>query len=166
MRETGPTDRGESALLQVIFFDGPQTVPQIARRVGTSRQAIQVTVNRLQREGKFELLSNPAHKRSDVVKLTEQGKEAAAAESQRSRRWLEGLGGHATEAELSSATAIISRLNQFLGNAAERQATPPREEGITRSRRASRSKKPRLPTSDWPSPEESQDQDGLPVNLL
>src|SRR2546423_8021593 len=61
------------AALQVLQRCGPQTVPQIARARFSSRQNIQILVNRLQQEGLVELVGNPEHKRSGLVRLTSRG---------------------------------------------------------------------------------------------
>src|SRR5215471_1342535 len=58
------------AALQLLQRHGPQTVPQIARARFSSRQNIQILINRLQQEGLVEIISNPQHKRSALVRLT------------------------------------------------------------------------------------------------
>src|SRR5258708_1691561 len=64
------------SVLQAVHRSGAQTVPQIARLNSTSRQNIQVLVNRLKKEGCIEVVPNPAHRRSSLVRLTEQGRAA------------------------------------------------------------------------------------------
>jgi biotin operon repressor len=61
----------EGRVLDLIRRAGPQTVPGMARSLGTSRQNIQTLVNRLRREGKLVLSDNPAHKRSLQVSLAD-----------------------------------------------------------------------------------------------
>ena len=63
-----------TTLLQSLQTFGPQTVPQLARNRNTSRQSVQMSINRLARAGAVEWVSNPAHKRSDFVQLTEKGR--------------------------------------------------------------------------------------------
>src|SRR6266436_1557435 len=55
---------GAANVLQILARSGSQTVPQIARARATSRQNIQVVVNRLVTVGYVEAVQNPAHKRS------------------------------------------------------------------------------------------------------
>src|SRR5678815_4790710 len=64
-------------LMETLLVHGPQTVPQIGRRKLTSRQNIQVLVNRLVRAGWVYLEPNPAHKRSALVCLTDTGRRLA-----------------------------------------------------------------------------------------
>src|SRR5436190_22545756 len=52
---------GAANVLQLLAQSGPQTVPQIAMARGTSRQNIQIVVNRLVTVGYLEAVQNPAH---------------------------------------------------------------------------------------------------------
>src|SRR5919109_2455052 len=51
----------------------PLTVPQIARRMGLTRQSVQASVNRLLGEALVEADENPDHSRSPLIHLTEVG---------------------------------------------------------------------------------------------
>jgi len=64
---------GGQEVLEILEAHGDQTVPQIARLRGTSRQNIQILVNKLQQDGCVELANNPAHKRSNLVRATNKG---------------------------------------------------------------------------------------------
>src|SRR5882672_5146190 len=66
------------AALQLLQRCGPQTVPQIARARFSSRQNIQILINRLQQGGLVEFVTNPDHKRSALVRLTNHGQAAIA----------------------------------------------------------------------------------------
>src|SRR5262245_50115913 len=72
-----------------------QTVPAIARRLGVTRQAVQVVVNDLARDQLVRLVPNPVHRRSPFVALTPQG-----------RRVLAGL----TEAASTANQALADRI--------------------------------------------------------
>lgn len=65
----------------------PHTVPQIARRIGLSRQAVQKIANRLAAEGLAEFLDNPDHKTSPIVQPTAQGRRVEAAIAQDYMAW-------------------------------------------------------------------------------
>src|SRR5258708_7465901 len=71
---SGGASTVEGRILQVIRRHGNQSVPQIANTRSTSRQNIQIIVNRLTRAGCVELRANPSHKRSPLVCLTDRGK--------------------------------------------------------------------------------------------
>lgn len=68
--DLAPVGRSILELLQQI---GPQTVPQLARTRSTSRQNIQIIVNRLITDGCVQFRSNPGHRRSPFVCITELG---------------------------------------------------------------------------------------------
>ena len=61
------------ALLRILKLYGPLTVPQIARMRSVSRQYIQRLANDIVEEGYADYTSNPGHKRSQFLKITEKG---------------------------------------------------------------------------------------------
>ena len=69
----------ERGVLEMLYPDQAMPVPQIARRLGVSRQHIQVTVNGLKENGLIILGNNPDHARSPLLVLTEKGRLAFAA---------------------------------------------------------------------------------------
>ncbi len=71
----GPGDlsMGKRGVLLLLLRAGPQTVPQMAQKKQVSRQYIQKIVNQLVQAGYVALEENEAHKRSSLVRLTEQG---------------------------------------------------------------------------------------------
>lgn len=56
----------------------PQSVPQIARRLGVTRQAVQRLANLLVRERLATFAQNPDHRASPHLVLTERGRAALA----------------------------------------------------------------------------------------
>src|SRR5579871_4207071 len=52
---------------------GPRTVPELARERPVSRQHIQAVVNELMTAGLVQATANPAHRRSQLIGLTDQG---------------------------------------------------------------------------------------------
>jgi len=63
------------SILKILDVAGPQTVPQMARTRSTTRQNIQVLVDRLESDGWVKLSPNPAHQRSQLVKLTARARD-------------------------------------------------------------------------------------------
>lgn len=102
------------AALQVLQRHGPQTVPQIARARFSSRQNIQILVNRLQEEGLVELVSNPEHKRSGLVRLTSRGRAAIAQATAEETRLSTELLPEFSPTELSYATEVLNKLRKLL----------------------------------------------------
>jgi hypothetical protein len=143
----------------------PMTVPQLARRRGTSRQSMQVLVDRLVRNGWVEFVANPDHQRSQ-------------SSSQDEAAWLAGLLPRWSERSLRASIGQLRRIRALLlggngrawtadasgGSAPVKPSTPER----SRTTQA-----PRQPTGgvspSWSGPEpgdESVGMTSLPVTLL
>src|SRR5712671_2686254 len=75
----------------VALAGRPLTVPQIARRMGLTRQAVQASVNRLLGEGLAEGGENPDHRRSPLIRMTELGSRKYAAIQKRQAEWVNEL---------------------------------------------------------------------------
>ena len=105
---------GEATVLQTIEKLGPQTVPQIARARLTSRQNIQVLVNRLIADRCLEATSNPSHKRSVVISLTSHGRQLLARSANRQEEILKDLSTRLSAKKVSEAVEILNQLRLLL----------------------------------------------------
>lgn len=78
-----------SAKWQVLGRAGflPQTVSQMAREMGNSRQNVQYTADALEREGLVVYKNNPADRRARLVALTPRGAEVLSAIYARNEEW-------------------------------------------------------------------------------
>ncbi len=110
---------GTRMIARLLRDDGPQAVPRIARERQTSRQNIQIAVNRLKEDGHVELIANPEHKRSVLVRLTEQGRRVLAGADDEDARFAGSLAGQITESELTSAAALLRQLRAQIFGAAQ-----------------------------------------------
>jgi DNA-binding MarR family transcriptional regulator len=148
---------GVRSVLLALSRQGAQTVPEIGRLRCTSRQNIQIVVNRLKRDGLAELEVNPAHKRSALVRLTEKGRELVKEMEKAEESLLQSALAELSHEQLSSATECLRRLRHLLGG----NGTQP-DSGKERpwSKRGSIAKKP-VVAEEAPAEEES-----FPVNLL
>ncbi|WP_246723542.1 MarR family transcriptional regulator [Rhizobium sp. ARZ01] len=89
----------------------PLTVPQIARNMGLTRQAVQRLIDELARQGMIAVEDNPHHKRSRLVRLTVPGENAYAAIID---RW-NGLASElATDMDAAQMEAAIGSLSQLI----------------------------------------------------
>ena len=66
---------GKRAILEDLRMNGPQTIPQMARKRPVSRQHILNLVTPLKQEGNVDFMENPVHKRSFLVALTDPGRQ-------------------------------------------------------------------------------------------
>jgi len=146
---------GAGGVLAVIAANGGKTVPQIAKARGTSRQNIQILVNRLKQKGFVEIIENPAHKRSALVRLTQFGLEAKKQFQLTESRFLEALLGNFSEQELVSTTEALHKLRRLTSG----QHDKPRALRPSRTARRREPTKPQLSLIE-------EEEPGLPVNLL
>jgi DNA-binding MarR family transcriptional regulator len=146
---------GVRSVLLALSRQGAQTVPEIARLRCTSRQNIQIVVNRLKRDGLAELELNPAHKRSSLVRLTEKGRELVKEMEKAEESLLQRAMAELSHEQLASATECLRRLRHLLsGNGNQPEGGKERP----RSKRGSIAKEP-------PVAEEAEEED-FPLNLL
>ena len=121
LKSSNPSDiipAASLAALLVLQRSGPQTVPQIAQARCSSRQNIQILMNRLQQEGLVEFASNPGHKRSALVRLTEHGQSIVSTAAQEDTEFTTKFLPTFSRMELSSATEVLSKLRKLLGGKA------------------------------------------------
>jgi DNA-binding MarR family transcriptional regulator len=68
----------DRAVMEFLYPEEKLSVPSIADRYLVSRQHVQVTVNRLLSVGLLRAEANPRHKRSQLIRLSELGRETFA----------------------------------------------------------------------------------------
>lgn len=105
----------------VALAERPLTVPQIARRMGLTRQSVHATVKRLSDDGAVELAPNGDHRRSALVRLTAAGAARYEAIDQEQAEWVDALAAGIIPAELERATAVLEELGERLERGAEAQ---------------------------------------------
>ena len=79
-------------LLRGLVRFGPRTVPQLARARSVTRQYTQEVVDRLVADGLVELVDNPAHARSRLVRATRRGAAVVAEMDDVDARVLHAIG--------------------------------------------------------------------------
>ena len=107
-----PTGGGN--VLRMLSRSGTLTVPQMARLDSTSRQNIQILVNRLEREGCVESVPNPAHKRSDLIRITDRGMASIDTVSRNEDSYKDKLGLTISAEELTRAAALLRQIREAL----------------------------------------------------
>jgi len=101
----------------VALAGRPLTVPQIARRMGLTRQAVQATVNQLLSEALAETCDNLDHRRSPLIRLTELGRQKYAALDQRQARWINELAAGLEISDLATTARLLHELGDRLEKA-------------------------------------------------
>ena len=101
-------------------------MPQIAQKRFTSRQNIQILVDRLEKQAHVEILGNPAHKRSVLVRLTELGR-AWLADDERSRKQFHNeIGSLFSGEEIALLGSALSKLHGALAGTSRQTERGPK----------------------------------------
>lgn len=101
---------GVRAVLDQLRREGDRTVPQMARAQDLSRQFVQRMVDDAREAGFVELVDNPAHRRSHLVRPTARGREAIDAVAEREHRLMGQVGGDLTGAELDATLRVLDHM--------------------------------------------------------
>ena len=108
--EHGLTSARWQVLGAIELAQRPLTVPQIARRMGLTRQSVHTTVNRLLADGMVAFVSNADHRRSLLVSLTELGRAKYMAIDQKQAAWVNQLAAGVSRSELETAVHMLGEL--------------------------------------------------------
>ena len=105
---------GVRAVLVMLHFDGPMTVPQLGRAQALSRQFVQRMVNEAASRELVAATPNPAHKRSALIRLTAAGEAVISDYLDRERGQLRPAAADLTEADAAACSRVLGRLLQSL----------------------------------------------------
>jgi len=108
--EHGLTSARWQVIGAIALEQRPLTVPQIARRMGLTRQSVHNTVNRLLADGMAELVSNTDHRRSQLVCLTGHGRARFRAVDEKQAAWVNQLAAGLSTSELDTAARVLGEL--------------------------------------------------------
>jgi DNA-binding MarR family transcriptional regulator len=97
----------------------PLTVPQIARHMGLTRQSVHATVKRLIADRLVELEPNVDHRRSPLVRITEQGERRYAAIDTMQIAWVNRLARGISRSDLETTRRVLDELCGRLGSGVE-----------------------------------------------
>lgn len=108
--EYGLTAARWQVLGAIAYAQRPLTVPQIARRMGLTRQTVHTTVGHLLADGAVELVPNEDHQRSSLVRLTEAGQAKFSAIDQKQTGWVNRLAAGLDHSDLDAAARVLAEL--------------------------------------------------------
>jgi len=94
--------------------EAPTTVAQIARGLGYTRQSVQRVADLLSLDGLTQYAVNPAHKRSQLVRITPVGRSTLSSIQRAQRVWADRIGSEIGEAELRKAGSVVDNLTRIL----------------------------------------------------
>jgi DNA-binding MarR family transcriptional regulator len=109
-----PSGEGYWSVLRLLKIYGSQTVPQLARYRYVPRQSVQKLANEMLKDGVIELVNNPAHKRSKLLRLTSRGDIVFQEMSDRIAKLTETLAEQQNTAQLQNAVDVVKKLHEQL----------------------------------------------------
>lgn len=90
----------------------PMTVPQIARKMGQTRQGIQRITDVLEKKDLLTYQTNPDHKRSRLIALTDQGKRIYRKLEQKQIPWANTNAQGVREKDLQTTITVLRDLTR------------------------------------------------------
>lgn len=104
-----PVQRG---ILRGLVRYGAQTVPELARTRSVRRQSIQPVVDELAAQGLVELVRNPEHASSKLVRVTAKGEAIVARMDRMDQRALAAAGAGLTAEAIATTAETLRALRQ------------------------------------------------------
>ncbi|MET9057993.1 MULTISPECIES: MarR family winged helix-turn-helix transcriptional regulator [Streptomyces] len=101
---------GVRSVLDLLRRKGDLTVPQLSRIQALSRQFVQRMVNDAAAHGWVEILPNPAHQRSSLIRITEEGRTLIATVLDREHTLNRQVGGDLTDAEVRACVRVLREM--------------------------------------------------------
>lgn len=101
---------GVRSVLDLLHRFEPMTVPQMGRIMALSRQFVQRTVNEAVAHGWAEAVPNPAHQRSSLIRLTDEGRTVITAILAREHAVNRQVGGGLTDADITACVRVLKEL--------------------------------------------------------
>jgi DNA-binding MarR family transcriptional regulator len=138
--------RQTSARWQVLgaLDEQPQTVADIGRRMGLTRQSVQRTTDLLEADGLVSYADNPSHQRAKLAGLTPRGRATLDAITTRQIAWANRLGSRLVDEDLQRAISTLQHVRQALKDPAVLADRPAQRSPARRSPRGPGSKLKRL----------------------
>ena len=101
-------------ILGAIALPGkPQTVPQIAKTMGLTRQAVQRLVDAMHKDGFLKFQTNPEHKRAKLIKLSTLGEITYAALDQKQMVWATECSSSLSKEELDTTLSVLKNISDI-----------------------------------------------------
>lgn len=102
---------GVRSVLVLLHRYGPMTVPQMARIMALTRQFVQRMTNEAMERGWTEATPNPAHQRSSLIRITDDGVAVITAILAREHALNRQVGGgELTDAELRACVRVLKEM--------------------------------------------------------
>jgi len=94
----------------VASSGSPMTVPQIARNMGQTRQAVQRLANEMERDELLSFNKNPHHKRAKLLTLTAKGRKMYERLEQKQVPWANSVAAGISSSDLQITSSVLLKL--------------------------------------------------------
>lgn len=91
-----------------------QTVPQIARSMGLTRQAVQRLVDAMHQDELLSFQCNPDHKRAKLISLSERGETIFSKLNEKQSGWAMQCSTGISKAELETTLSVLQRISRSI----------------------------------------------------
>ena len=112
--EYGITSARWKILGALFLASEPQTVPQIAKSMGLTRQAVQRLVDAMHKDGFLLFHQNPDHKRAKLISLSDLGKETYLKLYEKQSEWAIACSTGITQTELETTLSVLKRISNTI----------------------------------------------------
>jgi DNA-binding MarR family transcriptional regulator len=110
-KEFGLTSSRWKILGAVSMSESLLTVPQIARTMGQSRQAVQRLVDVMSKDDLLKQVENPNHKRAKYIELTPKAEKLYNKLDKKQVLWAEQCSSGITKSELETTLNVLNKLS-------------------------------------------------------
>ena len=117
------------AVLEVVLREGPRSVPQHARTLDITRQAVQQTVDQLRTLGHLTPLPNPAHRTSPLLAASQGAVELFESLHADEVRAADAIAAEFSDAEIDLARQVLASVRVDLRGHLDELLARDEEEG-------------------------------------
>jgi DNA-binding MarR family transcriptional regulator len=114
-QQTNTVRSAQSETLDMLDRQGPQNVASLAQQRGVTHQTMRLVVAGLEAASLINQAADPADRRSRLISLSRQGREALAQERERRTEWIADVLRRRLSAserdQLHAAVALLDRLS-------------------------------------------------------
>lgn len=111
--EFGITSARWKILGAIALVGKPQTVPQIAKTMGLTRQAVQRLVDAMHKDGFLTFQINPDHKRAKLISLSTLGEQTYAKLDEKQMAWAKECSSSMSKQELDTTLSVLRKISDI-----------------------------------------------------
>lgn len=112
IHEQAGLNTSQHKIMRTLTHLGSATVPDMAARLGVSRQFVQTVCNKLSALGYIEFIDNPRHKRSRLAMLTEPGRAVFQQSRQKENAIIQRALPETDPEKVAEARALLEHLRK------------------------------------------------------